>query len=68
MGENAKRQDGNERTLSISVLKSIKLYVSTKEIAGKYEDSYEEYMLLLKLGIYLLISFIQHVDFFRQFF
>ena len=28
MGENANRQDGGNRTLSISILKSIKLHVS----------------------------------------
>ena len=70
MGENAKRQDGGNRTLSILILKSIKLcfiiiFVNLK-VVGKYDDGCEEYTLVLKLRIYLFISFTQHIDIFWQ--
>ena len=61
MGENAKRQNGGDRTQSISLLKSIMLHVLldlyffNSKVACKYEDAYEEYILLLKLGMYPLI-------------
>ena len=35
-----------------------------KSSVGKYEDEHEEYLLLLKLRIYLLIAFAQHVGIF----
>ena len=38
------------------------------KVAGKYDNAYEEYILLIKLIIYLLISFTQHVDNVRHFF
>ena len=34
----------------------------------KYEDGYEEHSSLLKLKMYLLISFTQHLDILCQFF
>ena len=43
------------------------VFVNLK-VACKHEEAYEEYILLLKLIIYLFISFTKHVDIFRQFF
>ena len=61
--EIAKRHDGDEIMLPISLLKFIKLrfiIVFNSKVAGKYEDLYEEYILLLQFRSYLLISFMQY--------
>ena len=52
MGENAKRQDGSNKTLSILILKSIKqrliIFFNTI-VVGKYDDACEEYRLFCLL-------------------
>ena len=60
----------------ISLLKLIKLHVfvcfcvgeGSSKAVGKFEDGYEEYILLLKLRTYLLISLTQHFATFFSFF
>ena len=43
------------------------IIVLNSKVVGKYEDTYEEYTLLLKLRIYLPISFTQRLKVFRHF-
>ena len=50
MGENAKWQDGGDRTLANSIFKSIELHTCyvisfNSKVAGKYEALYKEYIL-----------------------
>ena len=61
-----------DKTLTISIFKSIKLhsllYFFNLKAVGKYESEYRKYSLLLKLRIYLPISFTQQIKYFRHFF
>ena len=62
IGENANKQDGNQRMLSISPIKSIKLHVLlhfffNSKVAGKYIAVCKEYIFLFRLIIYVLYSF-----------
>ena len=59
--ESAKRQDGDHRTLSILLLKSIKYMVYytflDSKVAAKYIMVCKEYILLFRLIIYVIHSF-----------
>ena len=63
MGENAKRQKSGDRMLLISFLKFIKLFLCVvfffvnSKVGCQYEEVHEEYILLLKLRLDLLVSF-----------
>ena len=58
MGANANGEDGGDKMLSIRIDKTICFIIFfNSKVVHRYEDPYEEYIWLLKLRIYLLISF-----------